>query len=106
MSDFIRDLGSVVIVIHRYKRGKWGSKKRQIDCNVIVKRFQKLGILIGNARRKLTETSKIYSYINRVIDCRKKCFDMFLLLGFVPCLFSSCPAIYQCVKEAVKQLSH
>ena len=39
----------------------------------MVERSQKLGILIENAHRDLSKTSKIYSYIDRVIDHQKKC---------------------------------
>ena len=80
ISDFIRDLGSVVIVIHRWKGGKWRSKKRQTDRNVIVERYQKLGILVGNACKELNKTSKIYSYINRVIDREKSILIYFFYL--------------------------
>ena len=54
-----------MIVIDRYKGGKWGSKKRQIERKVIVERSQKLDILTGNAQTDLNKTSKIYSFINR-----------------------------------------
>ena len=74
MSDFIRELGSEVIVIDRYKGGKWGSEKRQIERDVMVKRSQKLGILTRNAHTDLSKTSKIYSFINTVIDQKKKVF--------------------------------
>ena len=106
MSNLIRDLGSEVIVIDHYKGGKWGSKKRQIERNVMFERSQKLGILTGNAHTDLSKTSKIYSFINREIDHQKKCLDMLPLLGLGPGLSGRYPAIYQCVKEAVKQLSH
>ena len=54
-----------------YKGGKWGSKKRQIERNVMVERSQKLGILTGNAHTDLNKISKIYSFINTVIDQQK-----------------------------------
>ena len=57
MSDFIRELGSEMIVIDRYKGAKLGSKKRQIERNVMVERSQKLGILTGNAYTDLNKTS-------------------------------------------------
>ena len=38
----------------------------------MVERSQKLGILIENAHKNLSKTSKIYSYIDRVIDHQKK----------------------------------
>ena len=64
MSDFIREVGSKVVVIDRYKGGKWGggAKKRQIERDVMVKRSQKLGILTSNAHTDLDMTSKIYSF--------------------------------------------
>ena len=57
MSDFIRELGSEMIVIDRYKGAKLGSKKCQIERNVMVERSQKLGILTGNAHTDLNKTS-------------------------------------------------
>ena len=73
-----------MIVIDRYKEGKWGSKKRQIECNVMVERSQKLDILTGNAHTDLNKTSKIYSFINTVIDQQKNvtCF-LYLDLALV-----------------------
>ena len=60
-----------MIVIDRYKGGKWGSKKRQIERNVMVERSQKLGILTWNAHTDLNKASKIYSFINTVIHHEK-----------------------------------
>ena len=56
MSDFIRKLESEMIVIERYKGGKWGSKKRQIERNVMVECSQKLDILTGNVYADLKYT--------------------------------------------------
>ena len=45
-----------MIVIDHYKGGKWGSKNRQIERNVMVERSQMLGILSGNTHTDLKYT--------------------------------------------------
>ena len=56
MYDVIRKLSSEIIVIDRYKVGKWGSKKRQIERNIMVECSQKLDILTGNVLADLVYT--------------------------------------------------
>ena len=60
MSDFFRELASEVMVEDYYKGGKWESKKRQIEHNVMVECSQKLGVLTENDDTGLKKTSKIY----------------------------------------------
>ena len=91
-SEFIRGLGSDVIVIDRWKGGEWRSTKRQIECNIMVERSQKLGVLTGNSHTDLNKISKIWSVINTVIVHQKKVFRYVSSASTWPCSLRQVPS--------------
>ena len=58
MSAFVKELWSEVIVIERHKGSKWGSKKRQVERNVMIERSQKLDIWPETLRQTSTRPLK------------------------------------------------